>query len=60
MPIKANVDERPFKVIVEEAKTKLDISSSLNMAEYEKKIDLMIYEAYGLTDAEIKIIEQSI
>ena len=60
VPIKANVDERPFKVIVEEAKTKLDISSSLNMAEYEKKIDLMIYEAYGLTDAEIKIIEQSI
>ena len=60
VPIKANVDERPFKVVVEEAKTKLDISSSLNMAEYEKKIDLMIYEAYGLTDAEIKIIEQSI
>ena len=60
VPIKANVDERPFKVIVEEAKNKLDISSSLNMAEYEKKIDQMIYEAYGLTDAEIKIIEQNI
>ena len=60
VPIKANVDERPFEVIVEEAKNKLDISSPLNMAEYEKKIDQMIYEAYGLTDAEIKIIEQNI
>ena len=60
IPIKMNVDETPFKVVVEEVKNKLDISSPLDMARYEKIIDQMIYEVYGLTDAEIKIIEQSI
>lgn len=59
IPIKMNVDETPFKVVVEEVKNKLDISSPLDMARYEKIIDQMIYEVYGLTDAEIKIIEQS-
>ncbi len=60
VPIKTNVDESPFISIVNKVKIEIHNTHIHNVAKYEKQIDQLIYDIYGLTDSEIKIIEQNI
>ena len=41
----------------QESKKVLELKSSIDKT--DKEIDMMVYELYGLTDEEIKIIEDS-
>ena len=62
-----NTSQRPFINVVENI---LNITSNANylndpdkqvqVREYERQIDQMVYELYGLTPEEIEIVESSI
>ena len=46
--------------LVENIKNTLEQNAKADISAYERLIDKIIYSLYGLTDTEIKIIEQSI
>ena len=50
--------KEPFIKLVTEILKRKKANPSVDTSELERKIDLLVYELYGLTEAEIKIIEQ--
>lgn len=60
VPIKANVDERPYINIVKEVETQVKNNPLFDTSQYEQTINQMIYQTYGLSEEEIKIIEESV
>ena len=59
VPIRKNVDEAPFEVIVDKINSILKHNSSADISEFEQEIDRMIYALYNITPEEIAIIEQN-
>ena len=45
---------------MEQIRTSKKMAPSNSIENIEREIDKIVYQLYGLTDAEIKIIEQSI
>ena len=45
---------------MEQIRTSKKMDASNSIENIEREIDKIVYQLYGLTDAEIKIIEQSI
>lgn len=60
VPIKANVDETPYINIVKEVETQVKNNPLFDTSQYEQTINQMIYQTYGLSEEEIKIIEESV
>ena len=60
VPIKANVDETPYINIIKEVETQVKNNPLFDTSQYEQTIDQMIYKTYGLSEEEIKIIEESV
>ena len=60
IPIKTTNDYRPIITLVDEAISAAQDNNLIVLSQKMKEIDKIVYDIYGLTDAEIKIIEQSI
>lgn len=60
IPIKTTNDYRPIITLVDEAISAAQNNNLIVLSQKMKEIDKIVYDIYGLTDAEIKIIEQSI
>ena len=60
IPIKTTNDYRPIITLVDEAISAAQNNNLIVLSQKMKEIDKIVYNIYGLTDAEIKIIEQSI
>ena len=60
IPIKTTNDYRPIITLVDEAISAAQDNNLIVLSQKIKGIDKIVYDIYGLTDAEIKIIEQSI
>ncbi len=60
LPIKQIIEKKqePFIKLVTEILKRKKANPSVDTSELERKIDLLVYELYELTEAEIKIIEQ--
>ena len=57
MPIVALVDK--ILAITKDADYPDNATKQAKVREYEKQIDQLVYQLYGLTDEEIKIVEGS-
>lgn len=57
IPIKTTNSEKQFVSIVERVISAKKENAKADTSELEKKIDKMVYELYGLTEEEIKIVE---
>jgi adenine-specific DNA-methyltransferase len=57
IPIKAPQDYQPFTVLVDKILESKKLNPKANTSDFEKQIDELVYELYGLTEQEIKIIE---
>ncbi len=60
VPIKADVDETPYISIVKEVETQVKNNPLFDTSQYEQTINQMIYQTYGLSEEEIKIIEERV
>jgi hypothetical protein len=60
IPIKTTNDYSTFTALVDEAILAAQQNNYETLRIKMKEIDKIVYDIYGLTDAEIKIIEQSI
>ena len=60
IPIKTTNDYRTIITLVDEAISAAQNNNLIVLSQKMKEIDKIVYDIYGLTDAEIKIIEQSI
>ena len=60
IPIKTTSDYRPIITLVDEAISAAQNNNLIVLSQKMKEIDKIVYDIYGLTDAEIKIIGQSI
>lgn len=50
-------EEKPFQKLVTEILKLKEENSSNDTSKLEREIDLLVYQLYGLTEEEIKIIE---
>jgi type I restriction-modification system DNA methylase subunit len=62
MPIKdiAYSDQRLFIELVDQILARKKENPKADTSELEKRIDQMVYELYGLTDEEVKVVEESL
>jgi type II restriction/modification system DNA methylase subunit YeeA len=60
IPVKHITDEEPFIEKVTELLNIKKQTPTANTTELEKQLDQMVYELYGLTEDEIKIVEGSV
>ena len=60
IPIKTTNNYMDILALVDEAICEAQNNSLIVLSQKMKEIDKIVYNIYGLTDAEIKIIEQSI
>ena len=59
VPIKKEVDEKPFENLYNKIISIKDCRPTADTSALESEIDRLVYQLYGLTDEEIKIVEQS-
>ncbi len=57
VPIRANVDESPFEKKFELLQQAVKVNDSNRLFSLEREIDSLVYQLYGLTEEEIKIVE---
>lgn len=59
IPIKVMSDQKPIIALTDQILNAKKISPTANTTAFETEIDRMVYELYGLTEAEIAIIENN-
>ena len=57
VPIRYNVDERPFEKLFDELQKAVNNDNAARITDLESEIDHLIYRMYNLTEDEIKIVE---
>ena len=57
VPIRYNVDERPFEKLFDELQKAVNNDNTARITDLESEIDHLIYRMYDLTEDEIKIVE---
>lgn len=57
VPIKNNIDETPFKQVVDEAINIKRSNPNADVSDYDRQLDSMIYRLYGLSDSEVLLVE---
>ena len=59
VPIKKDVNEEPFENLYNKIVEAKKVNPSTDTSALESEIDRLVYQLYGLTEEEIKIVEQS-
>jgi len=60
IPVASLTEQQLIMTLVEQIRTSKKMAPNKSIEKLEREIDKIVYQLYGLTDAEIKIIEQSI
>jgi type II restriction/modification system DNA methylase subunit YeeA len=60
IPKASETDQTPFILLAEKILAEKRLDPTADTSSLEAEIDHMVYELYGLTDEEIKIVEESV
>ena len=60
IPVASLTEQQLIAALMEQIRTSKKMAPNNSIENIEREIDKIVYQLYGLTDAEIKIIEQSI
>lgn len=60
IPIASLTEQQLIVALIEQIRTSKKMTPNKSIENFEREIDKIVYKLYELTDAEIKIIEQSI
>lgn len=60
IPVASLTEQQLIVALIEQIRTSKKMAPNNSIENIEREIDKIVYQLYGLTDAEIKIIEQSI